>query len=430
MMQAQLTPIRRSRTGSLLTRRRVQLLVGMALAGFGPLLWRLLVAPETYFVSTTNAFFANIVAVAIGLWLRLSVENYPGIRSSTSILPTASAAHGLVLAFFFFTRQPYDRLAFVAGYLIHVLWFYLVYFLVQRRNVLQIAMVPFGAWQKLLSLENVSWIPLDAPNLELAARCDAVVADFSAELPPEWERFLADAALAGLIVYQVKPLAETLTGRVEIDHLSENSFGSLVPARGYFHLKTMIDFVTTLLALPAILPLVGLCALAIKLDDGGPVFFRQRRIGHRGDTFTVWKFRTMRIGAGGATQSAREAAMTGTLDPRITRVGAFLRKTRLDELPQALNVLRGEMSWIGPRPEADVLSHWYVGEIPFYRYRHVVKPGISGWAQTNQGHVAELGEITAKLQYDFYYIKYFSPWLDVLIVFKTLRTVFTGFGAR
>ena len=122
--------------------------------------------------------------------------------------------------------------------------------------------------------------------------------------------------------------------------------------------------------------------------------------------------------------------MTKDGDDRITRVGAFLRRSRLDELPQIINILKGEMSWIGPRPEAAVLSTWYTGEIPFYRYRHVVKPGISGWAQVNQGHVAGVDEVHRKLQYDFYYIKYFSPWLDSLIVFSTIRTMLTGFGSR
>jgi lipopolysaccharide/colanic/teichoic acid biosynthesis glycosyltransferase len=340
------------------------------------------------------------------------------------------AAHAAVLAFFFFTRLPYDRTAFVAGFLLHVAWFYLVYFAVQRRNVLQIGVVPIGEWSKLLALESVSWIELTQPRIDLAARCDAIVADFSADLSPKWEAFLADAALAGLIVYQVKPLAESLTGRVEIDHLSENSFGSLVPARGYFYLKTMIDMLVVIAALPLLVPVMLAAAIAIRLDDGGPVFFRQRRIGHRGTPFHVIKFRTMRVDPKVAAADARKAAMTGDFDPRITRVGAFLRKSRIDELPQALNILRGEMSWIGPRPEAEVLSQWYVGEIPFYRYRHVVKPGISGWAQTNQGHVAEVEDIHRKLQYDFYYIKYFSPFLDLLILFKTMRTMLTGFGAR
>ena len=108
----------------------------------------------------------------------------------------------------------------------------------------------------------------------------------------------------------------------------------------------------------------------------------------------------------------------------------MIRRFRIDELPQVWNILKGDMSWIGPRPEAEVLSVWYTGDIPFYRYRHVVRPGISGWAQVNQGHVAEVDDIHLKLQYDFFYIKYFSPWLDILIVFRTVRTMLTGFGSK
>jgi lipopolysaccharide/colanic/teichoic acid biosynthesis glycosyltransferase len=130
------------------------------------------------------------------------------------------------------------------------------------------------------------------------------------------------------------------------------------------------------------------------------------------------------------TSCERTAAMTQDSDARVTRFGRLLRHTRLDELPQILNILRGEMSWIGPRPEVDVLSHWYEQKIPFYRYRHVVRPGISGWAQVMQGHVAEIEHVRSKLHYDFYYIKHFSPWIDVLIVVRTLRTMMTGFGSR
>ncbi len=425
----QLSPVRSRGRSAWLIRRRTQLLGAMLLAAGLPVLYRAIAVPHTLVEPATwNAFVANLVAVAIAFWARLSIEPYPGIRSSTVILPTAAAAHGVVLAFFFFTRLPYDRLGFLVGFLVHVMWFYALYFLVQRRSRLRIGVIPFGKTERLGEIESVTWVALPGPELPLLRRCDALVADFSAELPPEWERFLADAALAGTIVYQVKPLQESLTGRVEIDHLSENSFGSLVPARGYFHLKTLIDWTVAASALPLLTPVMLAATLAILLDDGGPALFRQARVGHRGRSFTVFKFRTMRIGGGG--QDARAAAMTGTLDPRVTRTGAFLRRTRIDELPQIFNILRAEMSWIGPRPEAEVLSLWYVGELPFYRYRHVVKPGISGWAQTNQGHVAEVGEVHRKLQYDFYYIKYFSPWLDVLILFKTVRTMFNGFGAR
>ncbi|HEY1121905.1 MAG TPA: sugar transferase, partial [Haloferula sp.] len=164
------------------------------------------------------------------------------------------------------------------------------------------------------------------------------------------------------------------------------------------------------------------------LDSSGPAIFRQERIGFRGIPFTVYKFRTMIDGA--AARPTIDGAITREADPRITRLGSFLRRSRIDELPQIFNILRGEMSWIGPRPEAAPLSHWYEGELPFYRYRHIVRPGITGWAQINLGHVAEIDEVNQKLHYDFYYIQNFSPWLDIVIVLRTCGIMFTGFGAR
>jgi lipopolysaccharide/colanic/teichoic acid biosynthesis glycosyltransferase len=122
--------------------------------------------------------------------------------------------------------------------------------------------------------------------------------------------------------------------------------------------------------------------------------------------------------------------MTQAGDARITRIGRFLRRTRIDELPQILNILKGQMSWIGPRPEALKLSAWYEGQIPFYRYRHIVRPGITGWAQVSQGHVTSLSDADLKLQYDFFYVKNFSLWLDILVLLKTVRVVLTGSGAK
>jgi lipopolysaccharide/colanic/teichoic acid biosynthesis glycosyltransferase len=192
-------------------------------------------------------------------------------------------------------------------------------------------------------------------------------------------------------------------------------------------LKGLIDFLFAALLFVVTLPLMAAIALAIRIESKGPVLFRQKRVGHAGKSITVYKFRTMRDSQ---IEDLRLAAITNHDDERITRVGKVLRNLRLDELPQIFNILKWEMSWIGPRPEAEVLSVWYTSEIPFYRYRHVVKPGISGWAQVNQGHVAEVDEVHRKLQYDFYYIKYFSAWLDLLILFRTIKTMLTGWGAR
>jgi lipopolysaccharide/colanic/teichoic acid biosynthesis glycosyltransferase len=413
---------------SYLIRRRFQfagaLLIAVGLPWFarGPLLpGRMLEA------AALNTLVGNAVAIIIAFWARLSIETYPGIRRSSVILPAALTGHGVVVVWFVLTRFPYDRIGLAAGFLLHVAWLYFLYIRAERRVVRRIAVVPFGATERLVQIRGVDWHMLKRANLHDARSCNAIVADFSAELPDEWEAFLADAALAGRIVYQVKQLSESLTGRVELEHLSENSFGSLVPALGYFYLKGLADFIFALFLLPFVLPLMAVVAVAIRIDSKGPVLFRQKRVGHAGRLITVYKFRSMRLVE---AEDERSAAMTRKGDARITRLGHLLRKLRIDELPQIINILKWEMSWIGPRPEAQVLSRWYTSEIPFYRYRHVVKPGISGWAQVNQGHVAEVDEVHRKLQYDFYYIKYFSPWLDVLILFRTVKTMLNGFGAR
>ena len=420
--------------GSIFVRKRFQfagaLVIGALLpwAARGPLL------PGTLFeAASMNTLIGNAVAIVIAFWMRLSIETYPGIRRSYVIFPSALTGHGLTIVYFVLTRFPYDRIGLLAGFLLHVFWLYLLYVYADRNVRRRIAVVPYGQIEGLTRVPGVEWRMLTRPRLHDTRNCHAIVADFAADLPDEWEAFLADAALAGKIVYQVKQLEESLTGRVELAHLSENSFGSLLPARGYFHLKGLIDFLCALLMLPVALPVMAACAIAILLDGKGPVLFHQKRVGHAGKPIVVYKFRTMRPNGGEDEQGHHEqrlAAMTSDDDERITRVGRTLRNLRLDELPQIFNILKWQMSWIGPRPEAEVLSVWYTSEIPFYRYRHVVKPGISGWAQVNQGHVAEVEDVNRKLYYDFYYIKYFSPWLDLLILFRTIKTMLTGWGAR
>ena len=412
---------------SLLVRKRFQFAGALFVGALLPWTARRFLPGLMFEPASLNTVIGNMIAVMIAFWTRLSIETYPGIRRSSVILPAALTGHGIVVVWFVLTRFPYDRVGLAAGFLLHVAWLYLLYIYAERKVRRRIAVVPFGATGRLHEIPGVDWHPLKRANLHDTRACHAIVADFSADLPGEWEAFLADAALAGRIVYQVKQLSESLTGRVELEQLSENSFGSLLPARGYFYFKSLVDFCFALLFLPLALPLMAVIAVAIRLDSRGPALFRQKRVGHAGRLIDVYKFRTMHLVD---TGDERDAAMTRDSDDRVTRVGRVLRKLRIDELPQIFNILKWEMSWIGPRPEAQVLSVWYTSEIPFYRYRHVVKPGISGWAQVNQGHVAAVDEVHRKLQYDFYYIKYFSPWLDVLIVFRTIKTMLTGWGAR
>ena len=426
----QAAPLRSDGTPPFLLRRRFEFLGALIVAALVP--WaamRWLIEDPTFSPAAYHlSLAANAGAIFVALWMRMAVEIYPGIRAGQTILPAILASHALAFGALLLLRLDYHRPTLIAGFAAHLLWAYAIYFFAARRLRPRIAVVPLGSAETLREIAGVEWLRLDRPELALASGCNAIVADFDADLPDEWESFLADAALEGRVVYQVEQLRESLTGRVQVRHLSENSFGSLVPARAYSTIKHGADFLAAVAMLPFALPVMALCALAILLDDGGPVLFRQRRVGQGGRQFRVMKFRTMRVASG--EDGSREAAMTLDKDVRITRVGAFLRRSRLDELPQLFNILRGEMSFIGPRPEAEVLSAWYTGDIPFYRYRHVVRPGITGWAQVNQGHVAEVSEIYLKTQYDFFYIKYFSPWLDVLIVFRTVKTMLTGWGAR
>lgn len=186
-------------------------------------------------------------------------------------------------------------------------------------------------------------------------------------------------------------------------------------------LKRLSDIMLSLFALTAGAPLFAFIAIAIKLDDGGPVLFRQTRIGRNHVPFRLFKFRSMRPNDG-------KNAYTRVGDDRITRVGKFLRASRLDELPQMLNVLFGDMSLIGPRAEWDKLVEDYEAKIPCYHFRHLVKPGITGWAQVNYPYGANLEDTLRKLEYDLYYIRHFSFLLDAAIVLKTIHIMLFGKG--
>lgn len=410
-------------------RVRFQLGVGLLLAVVAPYWIRVEVARvELERFGLQGSLIGTMLGLIGGYYGFRRLSRYPGVRSSYHILPSFSFSYGLVLAIFFFARLDYSRLQFLASFAICIIWYYVVYSRLQRQRRLTIGVVPFGEVQSLYAVRDVEWIELRDARAT-ADRFHAIVADLRAEIPDEWERFLADRALAGTLVMHVKQIEESLTGRVAIEHLSENNFGSLIPGIVYAKFKRALDLLAVLALLPLLAPFFVLVALAIRLDSRGPVLFRQSRMGYRGHSFRMFKFRTMRHEPSDPSDP-RTSAITLDADGRVTRIGKFLRHYRIDELPQIFNILVGQMSWIGPRPEAVPLSLWYEEELPYYRYRHIVRPGITGWAQVNQGHVAEVSDVLWKLHYDFYYIKNFSSWLDVLIVARTIRTILTGFGSR
>lgn len=223
---------------------------------------------------------------------------------------------------------------------------------------------------------------------------------------------------------------ENLSGRVPIDLLESDwvvrAFLDRAPTSGFYRIaKRLLDLLLGLIGLLALTILSPLLALIILIDSGRPIIFTQKRLGRGGKPYTIYKLRTMKS----RSDMEKEALVTTTNDPRITRIGRFLRKSHLDELPQIINVLRGEMSFVGPRSERVELVQVFQKEVPFYRARMLVKPGITGWAQIHQPYAETIKETATKLQYDLYYIEHASIWMDLNILLRTVGSVL-GFKGR
>jgi sugar transferase (PEP-CTERM system associated) len=240
---------------------------------------------------------------------------------------------------------------------------------------------------------------------------------------------LLDLRLSDVKVEDATRLIEQISGTIDVDELHPSwlifSDGfRLNPASilGRRIMSTLLS-VTLLLIVSPLLPLV---ALAVKLSSPGPILYRQRRVGRNGSIFYCYKFRTMNQNA----EASTGATWATDDDPRITRVGKFLRKCRFDELPQLWNVLKGDMSFVGPRPERPEFVQMLEQEIPYYGIRHVVRPGITGWAQVNYPYGASVADAKEKLKYDLYHIKNMSLGLDFFIVFQTIKIVLFGRGAK
>jgi lipopolysaccharide/colanic/teichoic acid biosynthesis glycosyltransferase len=363
-------------------------------------------------------------ASVVGLMLLRELVQHPGLSISAYVMPTIILTYSAIILTMFFFRFDYSRYVIATSFSATVCWLQYMFYLESRQQRPLLAIIPIGQATVVQKLEGVRWLTLSDTKM-LKQGITGVVADLNADLAPNWERFIAQCALASIPVYDIKTIVERLTGKSDVSHLSETVFGSVLPSRAYLRIKRSIDFVAALVLLPIFLPVIIFSALLVKMDSPGPAFFFQQRLGYRAQTFKICKLRSMKVGP-----DQIGGQFTVNSDPRITRFGRIIRTYRIDELPQIFNVLKGEMSWIGPRPEALELAEWYAREIPFYVYRQTVRPGITGWAQVNQGNVAELDATTDKLHYDFYYIKHFSPVLDVLIVLRTIQTIFTGFGSK
>ena len=269
-----------------------------------------------------------------------------------------------------------------------------------------------------------AFIPMDSASLPEGA-IDAVLVSEEQLSDSGWTPFLSWCALNAVPVIMIRDYIEAESGRVDLKNFTFTDLLHVRSSDTYLFVKRVFDAVCSLLLLLVFSIPMALMVVVIKLETTGPAIFAQQRIGLGGVSFTMYKFRSMVTDAerGGAQFAAKG-------DKRVTRVGKFIRKFRIDELPQLYNVLRGDMSLIGPRPEQKNLLDELVEEIPLFPFRHSVRPGITVWAQVCQGYAYDVDSSSEKITYDLFYIKNLSFLLDMTIIVRTIRIMLTGFGSR
>jgi lipopolysaccharide/colanic/teichoic acid biosynthesis glycosyltransferase len=375
-------------------------------------------------------FYYLLIALSVKSWL-VTAQFRVGLRSlsyHTYRFAAVPATAGiLVLALASAMRVPSSPVAVLVFAAAWTLWILAVRHTLRRHSPpLRTMCIGSGDFcselgnHRQFAIKQLTTAPSDYDGWDLVVVEDLALSD------PEWQRWLIHADLAGLRIVTAPAAREVLTGRVPLESLDAAlATGMFKRERTYLFWKRFLDLSIIAVTAPLIALTCLLVALVLLVDSGRPILFSQRRVGKDGKSFRIYKFRTMRTDA-----ESGGPAFASHGDPRVTCVGAFLRKFRLDELPQFWNVLRGDMSIIGPRPEQLDFVTEFCEAIPLYEVRHWVPPGITGWAQVRHGYAAGSEETRVKLSYDLYYVKYCSLALDLSIVFRTCQTILTGFGSR
>jgi exopolysaccharide biosynthesis polyprenyl glycosylphosphotransferase len=329
-------------------------------------------------------------------------------------------------------QQPYSRAALVWAYALTTAWLWLGYHRHVKHRALRLVHIDANVPAQLaaclspqtLDTQAVQLMSWNAHTGAPLPPCDGIVLDRYIRTTDERTRLLGELKMQHLRLYTVEAVAELTSGRKMLPTAADTLW-EIDNDPSYDRVKRLLDLVAVITLSPLWLPLAACVALAVRLDSKGPALYSQPRVGRDGAVFTLWKFRSMVHGL-----QAPGVHFAQAEDPRITRVGRWIRRTRLDELPQLFNVLMGHMSLIGPRPEQTAFVRDFAATIPCYPYRHLVRPGLTGWAQVQQGYADSTDATRVKLSYDLYYVAHYSLALDLLIAAKTVKTVFTGFGAR
>lgn len=374
--------------------------------------------------TVANSFWLVGVCYLVIANLLPLISKYLLVERKYYIFPVTLSVYTLAFIFILLFRVDYSRYVISFGIIISFIWFYVSAILRGPHKKLYISAIGNFKYESIEDHKNIKLNCLSSPY-NLADIKGGLVADLHGSLTAEQEKFIADCSINNIPVFHIESIREMVYGRVQVKHLSENAIGTLQPNPLYHSFKRFWESLLILITFPITLPVMLITALLIKLESPGPAMFIQERVGQGGVVFKIYKFRSMTVKCKEA-----EDKFASQEQARITKIGKFIRKVRIDELPQFFNVLKGEMALIGPRPEQESFVKQFEEDIPFYGYRHMVKPGITGWAQTVQGYADDTDSTRVKLSYDLYYIKHLSFWLDANIVFKTIRTMLTGFGAK
>lgn len=375
-------------------------------------------------LNTQNVLIGLTVAYLASSILLHNLGKYPGNRPVSYLLPAVAVNLLILIAVINLLRIDYSRTALIMGGAIVTCVIYIEFRIRQHAQSGVYAVVPFGFYQKLASLHPEKFQILEDARID-DKKYNGIIVDSNEQLPGKWQQLIASQLSYGTVIIDSVTAYEAITGKSPLDHYGELVTHDLLPSQLYLGIKRFTESLLILITAPATLFIVLFVAALVKLESKGPAFFVQRRVGRGGKEFNMYKIRSMRIDS-----EANGAKFAGENDPRITKIGKFIRKMRIDELPQFINILKGDMALIGPRPEQATFVKQFEKVIPLYNFRHIVRPGITGWAQVTHGYAADEDETREKLAHDFYYVKNLSLWLDIDIVFKTIKTMLTGFGAR
>ncbi len=373
-----------------------------------------------------------VLPYAVAAHLLMRASHLPAAERSGVLWVSTMAPFLFTPLGFALLQQPYSRAAVVWAYVVTTLWLWWGYRRHVKRRALRLVHIDANVPAQLaacmspqtLDPHSVQLLPWNAYSDTPLPACDGIVLDRHVRTTDERTRLLGELKMQHLRLYSVEAVAELTSGRKMLPTASDTLW-EIDNDPSYDRAKRLIDVVTVITLAPVWLPLAAGVAMAVRFDSKGPALYSQPRVGRDGQVFTLWKFRSMVHGL-----QAPGVHFAQAEDPRITRVGRFLRRSRLDELPQLFNVLMGHMSLIGPRPEQTAFVRDFAATIPSYPYRHLVRPGLTGWAQVQQGYADSADTTRVKLSYDLYYVAHYSLALDLLIAAKTVKTVCTGFGAR